>query len=83
MMRFRTIVEYVSDEPFRPFRIKMASGQSYDVRHPELIMLGRSKVRIYTVTGLEPDTEPHWHDLSMLLIEAIEPLEGKAPTSSI
>jgi len=46
-------------------------------------MLGRSKVRIYTVTGLEPDTEPHWHDLSMLLIEAIEPLEGKAPTSSI
>lgn len=82
MIRLRTIVEYVADEPFRPFRIKMASGQSYEVRHPELVMLNRSKLRIYTATGLEPDTEPQWVDLSMLLIEAVEPLEGKSPSSS-
>ena len=81
MIRLHTIVDYVSVEPFRPFRIKMASGQSYDVRHPELIMFNRSKLRIYTATGLEADTEPHWHDLSMLLIEAIEPLEGKSSAS--
>ena len=77
MMTYRKLGEYVAAEPFRPFRIKMASGQSFDIRHPEMILVGRTSVRVHTVTGTEQGEK--WHDASMLLMETIEPLD--APVS--
>jgi len=72
MMTLNKIVEYVGAEPFRPFRISMASGQSYEIRHPEMILVGRSSVRVYQ--NGEHETAPHWQDLSMLLMESIQPI---------
>jgi hypothetical protein len=40
MMTFKKLGDSVTAEPFRPFRIKMASGQSFDIRHPEMILSG-------------------------------------------
>ena len=74
MMSPRKLVEYVTAEPFRPFRMKMASGQSFDFRHPEMILVGRSSVRIYVATG-EDDRE-RWHDVSLMLMETIEPIDA-------
>jgi hypothetical protein len=48
MMTYRKLGEYVAAEPFRPFRIKMASGQVYEIRHPEMILVGRTSVRVYS-----------------------------------
>ena len=76
MMTSRKLVEYVAAEPFRPFRIRMASGQSFEIKHPEMILVGRAMVRVYTATE-DVDNE-RWHDLSMLLMEAIEPLDPVA-----
>jgi hypothetical protein len=72
MMTFGKVAEYISAEPFRPFRIKMASGQTFDIRHPETILAGRTSVRVYTVTGTE--TAPTWHDVSLMLMETLEPM---------
>jgi hypothetical protein len=72
-MTLRKIVDYVSAEPFRPFRIRMASGQACEIRHPEMIRLGRSSVRVYT--GTEDEQNEKWHDVSMMLMETIEPME--------
>ena len=72
MMTSRKLVDYVTAEPFRPFRIKMASGQSFDIRHPEMILVGRTSVRVYTATG--DDDNEKWHDVSLMLMETIEPL---------
>jgi hypothetical protein len=69
----RRFVDYTTAEPFRPFRIKMTSGQHYDVRHPEMIMVGKSLTRVYTATNDGEDER--WHDLSMLLIESLESLD--------
>ncbi len=33
MMTSRKVVEYVTAELFRPFRMRMASGPSFDIRH--------------------------------------------------
>lgn len=74
MMTFKKVFEYVSAEPFRPFRIKMASGQSFEIRHPEMILVGWSSVPIYTVTG--DDTHEKWHDVSLMLMETIEPVDA-------
>jgi hypothetical protein len=71
------IIEYVSAEPFRPFRIK-TSGQVFDIRHPEMILVGRSSVRVYTVSELDPEGPSHWFDVSLTLMETLEPLELKS-----
>jgi hypothetical protein len=76
MMTFRQVGEYVAAEPFRPFRIKMASGQSYEIRHPEMILVGRTSVRVHTYPEPGSATAATWHDLSLLLMETLEPLES-------
>ena len=73
MMTTRNVVDYLAAEPFRPFRIKMASGQTFDIRHPEMILVGRSSVRVHTVTVDE--TNEKWHDVSLMLMETLEPLD--------
>ncbi len=74
MMTLRKLVDYVTAEPFRPFRINMASGQSFDIRHPEMILVGRSSVRVYTAVGDEENEK--WYDVSLMLMETIEPLSA-------
>lgn len=80
MMTYRKLGEYVATEPFRPFRIKMASGQSFEIRHPEMILVGGTSVRIYTVTG--DDQNEKWHDTSLLLTKTIEPLDAPVHQSN-
>jgi hypothetical protein len=78
MMTMSKFTEYMSAEPFCPFRIKMASGQVFDIRHPEMILIGRSNVRVYMA-----DTDvaaPTWKDVSMMLMETLEPIDF--PTSA-
>jgi hypothetical protein len=35
MITYQRVLDYVRAEPFRPFRIHMASGRTFDIRHPE------------------------------------------------
>lgn len=82
MMTFGKIGEYVQAEPFRPFRPRMASGQSFEIRHPEVILVGRNSVRVYTSSQDNGDAPPQWHDVSMLLMETIEPVAPSAKTGN-
>ena len=77
MMTSLRIMNYVSAEPFRPFRINMASGKAYDIRHPEMVSVGRTAVRVYMHLS-EEDDEPQdrEQELSIILIESIEPLDA-------
>lgn len=74
MMPFNKIAEYVSAEPFHPFRIQMASGQSFEIRHPEMIMVGRNSVRVYFPPEAPGVTGDRWKEVSMMLMETIEPI---------
>ena len=80
MMTYRKLGEYVAAEPFRPFRIKMESGQTFDVRHPEMILVGRMSVRVYAVVG--DVMAEKWDDISMMLMETIEPLDSPVHQTS-
>jgi hypothetical protein len=75
MMTFRQVGEYVAAEPFRPFRIKMASGQTFEIRHPEMILVGRTSVRVYTYPEPDSGNGARWHDVSLMLMETLEPIE--------
>ncbi|MBX3442436.1 MAG: hypothetical protein KF774_08510 [Planctomyces sp.] len=78
MMTSQQILNYVAAEPFRPFRISMASGRTFDIRHPEMVKIGRTTVTIYTALSDDPDTaREREHEVSVILVESLEPLESR------
>lgn len=42
-MRPDDLIELIRRQPFAPFRIHVTGGQSYEVRHPERILVLRSR----------------------------------------
>jgi hypothetical protein len=75
MITFQRLASYIGAEPFRPFRISMASGQTFEIRHPEMISLGRSSANIFTFMSEDPEeARQRKHEVSLLLIESVEPL---------
>lgn len=76
MMTAKRIMNYMTAEPFRPFRINMASGKSYDIRHPEMIQIGRTTATVFTwMSDDEEEAKGREQELSIILIESVEPLE--------
>ena len=45
-MQSADILEFVRRRPFKPFRITLTDGRTYEVHHPELAMVGISAVVI-------------------------------------
>ncbi len=68
------LLEYVKAKPFRPFRIQMESGKTYDVRHPELIKVGKAYVMIFTPA--DGDVDDTFDTASLMLSESISHLES-------
>jgi hypothetical protein len=77
MISFQRMASYVGAEPFRPFRINTAGGRSFDIRHPEMVQLGRSTITIFTFMSDGPE-EPKERqvEVSLLLTESVEPLDA-------
>jgi hypothetical protein len=75
-MRPDDVLEWTRAVPFRPFRICLNSGRTYDIRHPEMLRVGRTTMYIFSFRG-DP-IEPHEHTemVGLLLIERIEPIEA-------
>jgi len=77
-MTVQTFRELLSQRPFRPFRLVMSSGQSYDVRHPEMAMLTRTDMLV----GVDVDDDEvpaSFRICSLLHVTAVEPLPTGAP----
>jgi len=53
MFTAQQLKERMEERPFRPFRIKMSSGDSYDVRNHDAAWVLRNVIEI----GLDPDAE--------------------------
>jgi hypothetical protein len=76
-MTVQTFRELLGYRPFQPVRIVLSSGQSYDIRHPEMAMLTRTCLLV----GIDfsPDGIPaEFKILSLLHVTAIEPLSQQA-----
>lgn len=82
MITPRAMIEFVSAEPFRPFRIHMASGRAFEIGHPEMIKVGRSSVTVYMRPESGPDQLDRWQEVSLMLLESVEPLEMKTGTGT-
>jgi len=78
MMNPREVLTFIASEPFKPFRIQMASGRTFEVRYPEMAQVGKSTMAVYSALDDERGSHEQWHKISLLLIECIEPIQPVA-----
>lgn len=74
MFAAEEVYERIKTTPFRPVRIVTASGQSYDVYHPDLVMVGRQQVFVGTPSADSPTVFENGDLISLLHITALENL---------
>jgi hypothetical protein len=72
----REVLNYVQANPFRPFRIRMNSGRTFDIPHPEMVRVGTRDLLIFTFVSDAPEVYDRWENVSLLLIESLSPLEA-------
>ncbi len=74
-----TLWEQLRRQPFEPFRIHLTDGTSYEIRHPELVMVGR---RTAAVGISERERQPPLYDrlttVALVHIVRLEPLAATA-----
>jgi hypothetical protein len=58
--------DLLRQRPFKPFRVVMSSGESYEVRHPENLAIGK-----HFMVLIEPETD-RTHDLYLLQVVSFE-----------
>lgn len=76
-MRPDDIIALLRERPFRPFRIKLSNGDTYDVHHPELAIVGRTTVHIGVPGPQGPDGPvERLVNCALIHITQTEPLEG-------
>lgn len=76
-MRPEDLLQWIKASPFVPFRIKLNSGRTFDIRHPEMLKVGRTIVMIFTYTDEAGDIYERAEMISLVLIESISPLEAQ------
>ena len=74
-----TLYKQLRRQPFEPFRIHLTDGTTYEVRHPELVMVGR---RSAVVGVSDSDEQPPFYDrqttVALVHIVRLEPLAATA-----
>ena len=77
MITNQQLISYINAEPFRPFRVNMASGSSFMIRHPEMIKVARTTATVHTSMSDDPEeAKQREHEVSLLLIESVEALDS-------
>jgi hypothetical protein len=75
-MTVQVFRELLTRRPFQPFRLVMSSGQSYEVRHPEMAFLTRTDLLV----GIDADdgVPAAFKICSLLHVATIEPLSASS-----
>ena len=71
----QTFRDLLAQRPFRPFRIIMSSGKSYEVRHPEMAILERTDIHV-GVDEVDESLPAELYLCSLLHVTSIEPLNS-------
>ena len=72
-MTVQTFRDLLAKRPFQPFRLVMSSGQTYEVRHPEMAWLTRSDILV-GVDDADDGVPANFKICSLLHITTVEPV---------
>ena len=76
-MRSEDLREFVRREPFQPFRIHLSDGTTYEVRHPELVLVERTKALIcFPAADAPPPAIERYEAVALLHITRLEPVQA-------
>ena len=76
-MTVQTFRDLLAQRPFQPFRLVMSSGQTYEVRHPEMAWLTRTSILV-GIDQADDGVPAEFKICSLLHVTAIEPLTSSA-----
>jgi hypothetical protein len=78
-MRPEELKELLSAEPFVPLRIHLTGGKAFDIRHPDTVLVLRSRVDIGVPADEQSGIMDRVEHCSLLHIVRVEELrDGKA-----
>lgn len=80
-MTLQTYRDLLRQRPFEPFRLVMSSGQTYEVRHPEMAFLTLSDI-VVGVGETEDGVPAEFKICSLLHVTTVEPLTPAVKTPS-
>jgi hypothetical protein len=74
-MRPEDLREFTRKQPFEPFRIHTTDGQAYDIRHPDQIIVLKSRVIIGvgSENGI-PDRAEHVALIHVVRVQELQPI---------
>lgn len=76
-MTVQTFRELLARRPFQPVRLTLSSGQTFEIRHPEMALLTRTSILIGT--DLAEDGVPaEFKIVSLLHVASMQPLSNQA-----
>jgi hypothetical protein len=79
MLTAEEIRDRVRSRPFCPLRIVTSSGETYDVFHPDLIMVGRREVSVGIPSGEAPTYYDRQARIAIMHITALHDLPAAPP----
>jgi hypothetical protein len=79
-MPLQTCRELLGQRPFKPFRLVMSSGQTYEFRHPEMAMSTRTSLLV-GIDVAEDGVPAELKICSLLHATAVEPMTPPAPAA--
>jgi hypothetical protein len=79
MLTADDIHDRVRLRPFRPLRIVTSSGETYDVYHPDLIMVGRREITVGIPIGEAPTYYDRQDRIAIMHITALHDLPMPPP----
>ena len=71
----------VHQRPFVPMRIITSGGQTYDIYHPDLVMVGRRSITVGTASSENPLHYDQTTRIAVLHVTDLEDLPSPMPTS--
>ncbi|MHB1425404.1 MAG: hypothetical protein ACYC3I_19715 [Gemmataceae bacterium] len=81
-MRQEELQEHARRHPFEPFRIVLTTGATYDIRHPDLIMVGQRSAIIGNTNQPNGTVYQSTIKVDLLHVVGIEELPVAPPPSS-
>jgi hypothetical protein len=80
-MTVQTFRDLLAARPFRPFRLVMSSGQTYEVRHPEMAWLTRTSILV-GIDIADDGVPAEFKICSLLHVTAIELMIAREASAS-
>jgi len=72
-MTATNVRDLLRQKPFRPFRLVMSSGESYEVRHPEMALVLKNDILVGTDV-VDNDMPAEFRICPLLHVATVEPM---------